>query len=81
MKTTKRGKLLMLACAALVAVLACLPLLYWLNRVWLMARRGEVEGDPVAFAIRDRRSLVLGAMIGAIFIAALLGPQPLLDPL
>ena len=24
MKTTKRGKLLMLACAALVAVLACL---------------------------------------------------------
>lgn len=27
MKTTKRGKLLMLACAALVAVLACLPLL------------------------------------------------------
>lgn len=25
MKTTKRGKLLMLACAALVAVLACLP--------------------------------------------------------
>ena len=26
MKTTKRGKLLMLACAALVAVLACLAL-------------------------------------------------------
>ena len=62
-------------------LLACLPLLYWLNRVWLMARRGEVEGDTVDFAIRDWRSLVLGAMIGAIFIAALLGPQPLLDPL
>lgn len=60
-------------------LLACLPLLYWLNRVWLMARRGEVEGDPVAVAIRDRRSLVLGALIGAIFIAALLGPDPLLD--
>ena len=29
MKTTKRGKLLMLACAALVAVLACLPLLWF----------------------------------------------------
>lgn len=60
-------------------MLACLPLLYWLNRVWLMARRGEVEGDPVAFAIRDRRSLALGAMIGAIFLAALVGPEPLLE--
>ncbi|MCZ8320889.1 MAG: UbiA family prenyltransferase [Novosphingobium sp.] len=59
-------------------MLACLPLLYWLNRVWIMARRGEVEGDPVAFALRDRRSLVLGAMIGAIFLAALVGPEPLL---
>ena len=29
MKTTKRGKLLILACAALVAVLACLPLLWF----------------------------------------------------
>ena len=29
MNTTKRGKLLMLACAALVAVLACLPLLWF----------------------------------------------------
>ena len=29
MKTTKRGKLLMLVCAALVAVLACLPLLWF----------------------------------------------------
>ena len=29
MKTTKRGKLLMLACAALVAALACLPLLWF----------------------------------------------------
>lgn len=59
-------------------LLACLPLLYWLNRIWIMARRGEVEGDPVAFAIRDRRSLALGAMIGAIFLAALVGPEPLL---
>ena len=54
--------------------LLCLPLIYWLNRIWMMARRGEVEGDPVAFAIRDRRSLVLGAVMAYIFVAALYGP-------
>lgn len=50
--------------------LLCLPLLYWINRVWMMARRGEVEGDPVAFAIRDPRSIATGAAMAAIFIAA-----------
>lgn len=46
--------------------LLILPLLYWLNRVWLMARRGQVDGDPVAFAITDRKSLVVGAIVLAI---------------
>jgi len=58
-------------------LLLCLPLLYWLNRIWIMARRGEVEGDPVAFAIRDRRSLAIGAIMGAIFLAAMIGTEPL----
>jgi 4-hydroxybenzoate polyprenyltransferase/phosphoserine phosphatase len=53
--------------------LLCLPLMYWINRIWMMARRGEVEGDPVAFAIRDRRSIMVGMAMGAIFIAALHG--------
>lgn len=55
-------------------LLLCLPLLYWLNRIWIMARRGEVEGDPVAFAIKDRRSLLVGAVTGCIFMVALYGP-------
>ena len=50
--------------------LLVLPLLYWLNRVWMMARRGEVDGDPVAFAIRDRKSILLGVIILAIVAAA-----------
>ncbi|BBB10375.1 UbiA family prenyltransferase [Sphingopyxis sp. EG6] len=54
--------------------LLCLPLLYWLNRIWIMARRGEVEGDPVAFAIKDRRSLLVGAVTAGIFMVALYGP-------
>lgn len=49
----------------------CIPLIYWLNRIWMMARRGEVEGDPVAFAIKDRRSIAIGAIMAVIFLAAL----------
>lgn len=49
-------------------------LLYWVNRTWLMARRGEVPGDPVAFAIKDWRSRVLGVcalivLLGARFLS------------
>ncbi|ROT93951.1 UbiA family prenyltransferase [Altererythrobacter sp. FM1] len=51
--------------------LLCLPLIYWMNRMWMMARRGEVEGDPVAFAIKDRRSLLIGLIMACIFVVAL----------
>ena len=58
--------------------LLCLPLIYWMNRTWMMARRGEVEGDPVAFAIRDRRSILVAFAMAAIFVVALYGlPEPL----
>lgn len=50
--------------------LLTLPLLYWINRVWMMARRGEIEGDPVAFAIKDRRSIALAASMALILLAA-----------
>jgi len=53
--------------------LLCLPLIYWMNRIWMMARRGQVEGDPVAFAIKDRRSILVGAAMAAIFLCALHG--------
>ena len=55
-------------------LLLCLPLLYWLLRAWMMARRGEIDGDPVAFALKDRRSLAIGALMGAIFLVAQIGP-------
>ncbi|MFN3944688.1 MAG: UbiA family prenyltransferase [Allosphingosinicella sp.] len=57
-------------------MLLCLPLIYWLNRIWMMARRGQVEGDPVAFALKDRRSIAVGAAMTAIFVAALQGTAP-----
>ena len=50
--------------------LLTLPLLYWINRIWMMARRGEVDGDPVAFAVRDRRSMIVGLLCALLFLAA-----------
>lgn len=43
--------------------LLCALLLYWINYMWLMARRGRVPHDPVYFALGDRTSaLLIGAM-------------------
>jgi len=44
-------------------------LLYWVSRVWFLAKRGELPGDPVAFAVRDRVSLAIGAL--AVVVLAL----------
>jgi 4-hydroxybenzoate polyprenyltransferase/phosphoserine phosphatase len=42
----------------------------WTMRIWLLAQRGELHDDPVAFAVRDRVSWALGAVFGVCFIAA-----------
>ena len=46
-------------------------LVYWLNRVWLLASRGELDDDPVIFAIRDRISLGIGACVATVALLAL----------
>ena len=46
-------------------------MLYWLYRVWLLGSRGEMDGDPVVFALRDRISLLVGAGVVAVAILAL----------
>ena len=56
--------------------LLAIPLLYWINRVWMMAARGQVDGDPVAFALTDRRSAVVAVMLGAIALGAKYGHLP-----
>jgi len=47
----------------------CVLLLYWINYLWLLARRGRLPHDPVLFTLRDPIS---GSLIGAMGIAALL---------
>jgi 4-hydroxybenzoate polyprenyltransferase/putative flippase GtrA len=43
----------------------------WVCRVWLLAHRGELHEDPVAFAVRDPVSLLLGGALGIAFVLAL----------
>lgn len=45
-------------------------MLFWLYRVWLLGSRGEMDEDPVVFAIRDRISLAVGACVLAVAIFA-----------
>jgi 4-hydroxybenzoate polyprenyltransferase len=49
---------------------ACVLLLFWITRIWMLAHRGEMHDDPVMFAIRDRASLVTGILFGAVLWAA-----------
>ncbi len=45
-------------------------LIYWLSRVWLLAGRGELDDDPVVFAMRDPVSLTVGGAVVALAIFA-----------
>ena len=45
--------------------------LLWISQLWLLASRGELNEDPVVYAITDKRSLLLGAMVALIVFAAL----------
>lgn len=48
------------------------PILFlWLGRIWLLCGRREMDDDPVAFSIRDRVSLMAGAVSLVIFAAAM----------
>jgi len=42
----------------------CVLLLYWISHVWLAAHRGRMTDDPVVFAVKDRVSLTLIALMG-----------------
>ncbi len=51
--------------------LLCPLFLYWISFIWLLARRGRMHEDPVLFAIEDRRSHWLFALMALIVWAAM----------
>ncbi|MGH1487475.1 MAG: UbiA family prenyltransferase [Cellvibrionaceae bacterium] len=48
--------------------LICPLFAYWIIRVLIMASRGEIDEDPIVFAIKDKRSWVTGAIIFLIIV-------------
>jgi 4-hydroxybenzoate polyprenyltransferase/phosphoserine phosphatase len=45
----------------------------WLGRIWLLSQRGQLDDDPVAFALKDRVSLALGAVLAMAYLLAAIG--------
>ncbi len=52
--------------------LACIPLLYGISRIWLLARRGIILEDPAAFVLRDSISQVIVVIMGLLLALAAL---------
>jgi len=46
-------------------------MILWLCRVWLLASRGNLNEDPLVFALTDRISLLIGAAAVATVVAAI----------
>jgi len=54
--------------------LACPLLMFWVSRVWLVARRGRMHDDPIVFALKDRVSRILAIFLVLIVLSARLLP-------
>jgi 4-hydroxybenzoate polyprenyltransferase/phosphoserine phosphatase len=52
----------------------CPIMLYWISRMWLQTRRGEMHDDPVVFAIKDVRTYWLGALVIVVMLVATYWP-------
>lgn len=50
--------------------LLCPLMLYWICRVWILAARGEMDEDPIAFAVHDPQTYLIGAIGLAVMVFA-----------
>ena len=48
----------------------CPLLLTWISRIWLLSTRGLMNEDPVIFAMHDKFSLYIFAILGILFFIA-----------
>jgi hypothetical protein len=47
--------------------------LFWISWMWLRAHRGEMHDDPLVFAMKDKASLLAGAVFAVVMIAGAVG--------
>ncbi len=45
-------------------------LLYWVTRIWILVHRGQMDEDPILFAVKDPATYVVAAIGAAIMILA-----------
>jgi 4-hydroxybenzoate polyprenyltransferase len=50
--------------------LFCPLLLYWITRIWMLAWRGRMHDDPLAFASKDPHTYLVGVLSVAIILFA-----------
>jgi len=53
-----------------ILCMLCPILLFWMSRLWMLARRNELHDDPVVFALKDHMSQLLGALSAATVLLA-----------
>ena len=49
----------------------CPMLMYWITRLWFVAKRGKLNEDPIVFALRDGVSLLTGGLVGIVMLIAI----------
>lgn len=49
----------------------CPALLYWITRLWFVAKRRKLSEDPVVFALRDGVSLLTGGVVACLMYIAI----------
>jgi 4-hydroxybenzoate polyprenyltransferase/phosphoserine phosphatase len=54
----------------MLLLLICPLLLYWISRAWMIAHRGQMHGDPIVFALKDRSSYGVGLLTLGVLWAA-----------
>ena len=55
--------------------LICPVLVYWISRVWFVAKRGELHDDPVVFALSDASSWLAGLLVLVLALLAVFFPR------
>jgi hypothetical protein len=45
-------------------------LLYWVTRIWIVVHRGNMDEDPILFAVKDRVTYLVAAIGAVIMILA-----------
>jgi 4-hydroxybenzoate polyprenyltransferase len=51
--------------------LLCLPMWFWLARLWLVTARGEMHHDPIEYSVKDRASWLSLAVLLVVWVSAL----------